>query len=304
MTTSEIHDSGYLDPAVLEKLGNMHIRAQQLVEGIIAGLHRSPHRGGSVEFAEYIEYAPGHEIRHIDWKVFAKSDRYVVKQFEDETNLRAYMLLDGSGSMDFKGEEAGLTKSRYGAFLAATFAYFFMRQGDAVGALSFDDEVRQFLPASAKTSHLDDLFYLLDHLQTRQGTRLDAALKTIAERARSRSLVMLFSDMLDANEEVMNLLRVLRQRRFEVAIFHVMDPAELELPYEGLTLFEGLEGEGELLADADDLRERYTQMMREHIEGIKRQCEEGDMEYVRFLTTRPIEEVVLEFLRPRMQRAR
>lgn len=299
MNTTSTSNEGYLDPATLEKLGNMHIRARQLVEGIIAGLHRSPHRGGSVEFAEYIEYAPGHEIRHIDWKVFAKSDKYYVKQYEDETNLRAYLLLDGSGSMDFAGEEAGLTKLRYASFLAATFAYLFMRQGDAVGALSFDSKVRQYLPASAKTSHLDDLFYMLDELPSREGTAIESALRTIAERARGRSLVMLFSDLLDIDEEVMSFLRVLRSRRFEVAVFHVMDPAELELPYEGLTLFEGLEGDGELLVDPDDLRDRYMEMMRAHLDEIEQQCQEGDVEYIRFTTTEPIEEVALRFLRPR-----
>lgn len=299
MNTTSTSNEGYLDPATLEQLGNMHIRARQLVEGIIAGLHRSPHRGGSVEFAEYIEYAPGHEIRHIDWKVFAKSDKYYVKQYEDETNLRAYLLLDGSGSMDFASEDADLTKLRYASFLAATFAYLFMRQGDAVGALSFDSEVRQYLPASAKTSHLDDLFFLLDELPSREGTAIESALRTIAERAKGRSLVMLFSDLLDIDKEVLNFLRVLRSRRFEVAVFHVIDPAELELPYEGLTLFEGLEGDGELLVDPDDLRDRYMEMMRTHLDEIERQCQEGDVEYIRFTTAEPIEEVALRFLRPR-----
>ncbi len=292
-------DTDYLDPATLEALGNMHIRANQLVEGIIAGLHRSPHRGGSVEFAEYIEYTPGQEIRHIDWKVYAKSDKYYVKQFEDETNLRAYLLLDGSGSMDYQSEDAPLTKLRYCSFLAATFAYLFLRQGDAVGALSFDEEVRQYLPASSKSSHLEDLFYMLDHLPSEKGTSLDVALRTIAERARGRSLVMLFSDMLDANEEVIDFLRVLRSRRFEVAVFHAVDPAEIELPFEGLTMFEGMEGDGELLADPDDLRDRYQQLMREHLANVKAQCEQGDIEYFRFMTTDPVEEVALRFLRPR-----
>jgi len=299
MNTKPSSNEGYLDPATLEKLGSMHIRAQQLVEGIITGLHRSPHRGGSVEFAEYIEYAPGHEIRHIDWKVYAKSDKYYVKQYEDETNLRAYLLLDGSGSMDFASEDAPLTKLRYASFLAATFAYLFMRQGDAVGALSFDSEVRQYLPASAKTSHLDDLFFMLDKLPSREGTAIEQALRTIAERAKGRSLVMLFSDLLDTDDEVMNFLRVLRSRRFEVAVFHVIDPAELELPYEGLTLFEGLEGEGELLVDPDDVRDRYMEMMRAHMDKVEQQCQEGDVEYFRFITTEAIEEVALRFLRPR-----
>ena len=289
----------YLDPRVLEQLGSMQVRARALVEGLIAGLHRSPHRGGSIEFAEYTEYSPGHELRHIDWKVFGKSDRYVVKQFEDETNLRAYMVLDGSGSMDYASEEAGLTKLRYVSFLAATLSYQLMRQGDAVGALAFDEQVRQYLPASSKTSHLDDLFFLLDQLPGRGRTSLNEALRVLSERAKARSLLFIFSDMLHVDDEALRFLRVLRSRRFEVALFHVLDPAELTLPFEGLTLFEGLEEDGELLADPDDLRTRYRALMQEHVSRVQRECEEGDIEYVRFLTTEPIEQVALRFLRRR-----
>lgn len=301
MTSSpDASTTRYLDPAALEAIGSMHVRARSLAEGIIAGLHRSPHKGGSVEFAEYVEYTPGQDPRHIDWKVFAKSDRVVIKQFEDETNLRVYLLMDGSGSMDYQSEEAPLSKLRYSAFLAATFAYLFMRQGDAVGAMAFDDEVRHYLPASARTSHLDDLFYLFDHLKSDRKTAIEAALRTIAERARPRSLLMIFSDMLDGNDEILNLIKVLRSKRFEVALFHVIDPAELDLPFEGMTQFEGLEGEGLLLVDPDDLRQRYMALMQEHLENVQRHCEQGDVEYVRFDTRQPLEEVAMRFLRRRM----
>ena len=293
------HPEGFLDPAVLARLENAHIRAKALAEGIIAGLHRSPHRGGSVEFAEYVEYTPGMEIRHVDWRVFGKSDKYYVKQFEDETNLRVYLLLDGSGSMDFCSEHAPLTKLRYMSFLAATFAYLFIRQGDAVGALSFDEAARTYLPASARKNHLEDLFYLLENLPGAGQTDLAAALRSVAERARPRSLIMLFSDMLYADEEVLQLMQVLRKRRYEVALFHVIDPAELDLPYEGLTLFDGLEDEGALLADPDDLRQAYREHMEQHLENIRRHCADGDIEYVRCLTSAPLEEPGIQFLRGR-----
>jgi uncharacterized protein (DUF58 family) len=296
---TERDEQGFLDPRTLEALGDLGVRARALVQGIIAGLHRSPHRGGSVEFAEYIEYAPGHEIRHIDWKVYAKSDKYYVKQFEDETNLRAYMVLDGSGSMNFTGEGAAMSKQAYAATLAATFAYLLIRQGDAVGALTFDDGAQNFLPASARTAHLDDLFFLLECLAGDGRTDIAGALRSVAERARPRSLLMIFSDMLGADEETMNVMRVLRSRRYDVALFHVVDPAELDLPFEGMTLFEGMEGEGELLVDPDDLRERYLALIREHLAFVKRQCEEGDIEYVRFVTNEPVEQVALRFLRAR-----
>jgi uncharacterized protein (DUF58 family) len=290
----------YLDPATLDELGSMKIKANALVEGVLAGLHRSPHHGGSVEFAEYVEYSPGHEVRHIDWKVYAKTDKYYVKQYEDETNLRAYVVVDGSGSMRFQSEDAPFSKLDYVSYLSAAFSHLFLRQGDSVGALSFNADRRQFLPASAKKSHLDDIFYLLDNQPASGGTGFEDALRTIAERASRRSVVMIFSDFLDTDGDAMTLLKVLRHRRLDVAAFHVIDPAEVTLPYEGMTLFEGMEGDGELLVDVDDLRDTYLEKMREHLDFVKTQCEQADIEYLRFPTTQPIEETCMTFLRGRL----
>lgn len=278
----------------------MNIRARTLVDGLLAGLHRSPHQGGSVEFAEYTEYTPGDEIRHIDWKVYAKSDEFYVKEFEDETNLRAYVMVDASGSMDFASEEAPLSKLRYVSFLAATFAYLFLRQGDAVGAMSFAEDAGEFLPASSKKSHLEDLFYLLEHLKGTGETAFTDALRTLAERAPRRSIVLVFSDFLGVDEEAMHLLRVLQEQKRDVAAFHVVDPAELQLPYEGLRIFEGLERNGELLADPDDLRDVYIEKFREHLDFVEGSCREGRIGYHRFATTQPIERVCLDFLRGRL----
>lgn len=277
----------------------MHVRARMLVQGIIAGMHRSPHRGGSVEFAEYIEYSPGHEIRHIDWRVYGKSDKYYVKQFQDETNLLTYLVVDGSGSMAFQGEEAPLSKLRYVSILAATLGYMLQRQGDAVGMLTNDRGELKFLPAASKQSHLDDLFFMLDNLPAKGELGLARLLRTVAERARPRSVVMLFSDMLDLDDEALTLLSVLKRRRYDLVVFHCVDPAELTLPYEGLTQFVGMEDDGELLADPDDLRERYIEAMRAHLERLRRHCEANQIEYVRFSTAEPIEAVALRFLRGR-----
>lgn len=289
----------YLDPSVLEQLGNMQIRTRMLVKGILAGMHRSPHRGGSVEFSEYIEYSPGHEIRHIDWRVFGKSDKYYVKQFQDETNLLAYLVVDGSGSMAFQGEEAPLTKLRYVSILAATLGYLFVRQGDAVGMFSNEHGDLKFLPAASRRTHLDDLFHVLDDLPAKGKLQLGKMLRTVAERAKPRSLVMLFSDMLDADEDTLTLLSVLKRRRYDVVVFHCIDPAELTLPFEGLTNFVGMEDDGELLADPDDLREQYLEMMNKHLDRVRQHCEANHIEYVRFATTEPIESVALRFLRGR-----
>jgi uncharacterized protein (DUF58 family) len=290
----------FLDPALLDELGSMQLKANALVEGILAGLHRSPHHGGSVEFAEYTEYSPGHEIRHIDWQVYAKTDKYYVKQYEDETNLRAYMVVDASGSMNFKSEDAPYTKLGYVSYVAAAFSHLLLRQGDAVGALSFNAEGRKFLPASARKGHLDDLFYLLDNQPGKGPTGLEDALRTIAERANRRSVVMLFSDFLDTDGGALSLLKVLRHRRLDVAAFHVVDPAEVIFPYEGMTLFEGMENDGKLLVDADDLRDAYLKRIRAHVAEVQKQCEQAQIEYFRFPTTQPIEETCLTFLRGRL----
>lgn len=290
----------FLDPALLDELGSMQLKARALVEGILAGLHRSPHRGGSVEFAEYLEYSPGHEIRHIDWQVYAKTDKYYVKQYEDETNLRAYMVVDASGSMNFQSEDAPFSKLDYVSYVAAAFSHLLLRQGDAVGALSFNEDEHSFLPASARKGHLDDLFYLLSNQPGAGPTGLEHALKTIAERANRRSVVLLFSDFLDADSAALSLLGALRHRRLDVAAFHVVDPAEVTFPYEGMTLFEGLEDEGKLLADADDLRDAYLEKIRAHMDEVQRVCEQAQIEYFRFPTTQAIEATCLTFLRGRL----
>ncbi|MFB6263532.1 MAG: DUF58 domain-containing protein [Bradymonadaceae bacterium] len=296
---TELRDE-YLDPGVVEELEDMEVRARVLVDGILSGLHASPHRGGSVEFAEYTEYTPGDELRHVDWKVYAKTDEFYIKEYEDETNLRAYFVIDSSGSMNFASERAEVTKLRYVSFLAATFAYLLVRQGDAVGALNFADESDQFLPASSSRSHLEDFFWFLEEMEGEGETSYHSALQTLGERAPQRSMIFVFSDFLEADEETLKLLRVLKAQRRDVAAFHVVDPAEVSLPYEGLRIFEGLEGEGELLADPDDLRDDYVSRMREHMDFIERGCRDGDIAYQRFATTQPLEEVCLGFLRRRL----
>lgn len=274
----------------------MKLRARYLAEGVIAGLHRSPHKGGSVEFSEYIEYSPGHELRHVDWKVYGKSDKYYVKQYEDETNLQSYLVVDGSGSMAFQSETAPFAKLQYATYLAATLAYLMIRQGDAVGAMGFADTTGTFLPAAARTRHLDDIFYLLDNLEGEGTTALDQSLRRIAERARRRSLVMVFSDFLDASEKTAEMLRVLRSRKFDVVLFHILDDAELTLPFEGLTIFEGMENDGELLVDPDDIRMRYLDAMRAHCADLKETCEKADITYLRIMTSNPLEKVCQDFL--------
>jgi uncharacterized protein (DUF58 family) len=268
------------------------------VEGAIAGLHRSALKGASVEFTEYKEYSPGDETRHIDWRAYARSDRYFVKQFEDETNLRAYLMLDASGSMQY-GFEDTLVKSTYASYLAAALAYLFVRQGDAVGLLTFAEEPLVFLPASSKQSQLDDLFKLLEERPRKRGTNLTRALSMMAERGKRRSLVFLLTDFLDTSSEALSTAKVLRRRKFEVVVFHLVDPSELSLPFEGLTVFEGMENDGEILVDPDDIRERYQQEFQDYLRHVERECRESDIDYWRVTTSTPIDTVLLRLIMSR-----
>lgn len=289
----------FLDPNTLEKLGSMNIRVESLVVGILNGMHRSPHKGGAVEFSEYVEYSPGQEIRHIDWKVFGKSDKFYVKQFQDETNLRVYLVVDASGSMAFSGEETNISKLKYVSYVAATIAYLFISQGDAVGLYSSNEIENKFLAASSQTQHLNDLFSVLDTLPGEGYSSLTSALKEIAERAKSRSLILIFSDMLEADEDAMSMLSVLRKRKYDLAMFHCLDEAELEFPYEGMTNFIGLENEASLLVDPDEVREEYKNLINSHIKFIEERCKSEHISYHKFFTHEAIEKTVLQFLKGR-----
>lgn len=293
----------FIDPQQLESLGNSAMRARAVVEGVMAGMHRNPNRGSSVEFAEYKEYAPGDEIRHIDWRAFARVDRYYVKQFEDETNVRAYSLLDVSGSMGF-GWDTSPTKLLYASTLVAAFSWLLLRQGDAPGLLVFRDEPGMFLPPSSKRSQLEDICRLLDEVKPGGGTSGARALSRIAEQVHRRSLVVVVSDFIDEHEELLTLCRILRKRGMEVVLFHLMDRAEWDFPWEEMTLFEGMEDDGRLLAEPDDLREAYRQTVRRHVSSIEENAARGDLEYFRTFTDQPVEEVLLRFVDGRQRRGR
>lgn len=296
--------SELVDPRKLESIGNLRLLARNVVEGTLTGMHRNPHRGSSVEFAEYKEYAPGDDVKHIDWRAYGRIDRYYVKQFEDETNLRAFMLVDSSGSMGF-GTENAPTKLRWASILAASFSWLLLGQGDAPGLLTFRDKPETWLPPSSKRTQLDDIVTVLDALRPGGTTAVSAALWRIAERVHTRCMVAVISDFLGDPEDLLRLARVLRQKGLEVVFFHVIDRAEQELPYEGLTLFEGLEGEDDLLVDPDDLREDYRKRFVEHLEFIEASCRAGDIEYFRAFTDEPVQNALLALLtRRRVARGR
>lgn len=289
----------FLDPEVIGQLESLSLRARVIAEGALTGLHRAHQRGASVEFAEYKEYSPGDEIRHIDWKVYAKADRYVVKQFEQETELSAHLVLDASGSMTYAG--AGLSKLGYAAHLLGALAYLLIRQRDKAGLLVFGDRrLERHIPPRARPAHLHDLLAVIESAMGGGGgdESVAAALERAGELAgRRRGMVVIATDFFDVQQErALAALKHLRARGHDVVLFHLLDADELGLPFEGLTRFVSLESARELLASATAIRREYKRRLAAFLEGVGGACTDGGIDYVPTPTARPIEHTLSAFL--------
>jgi len=292
-----------LDPASLAKLGNLRLRVRAIAEGILTGLHRSPHHGQSVEFAEHKEYAPGDEIKHIDWKAYGKFDKYYVKRFEQETNLRAYLVVDASGSMGYRGHPDRMSKLETASALAATLAYLLFRQQDAAGLVLVQGAVAGAVPPRASASHLGPIVEALEAARPEGGTRLAAAVDWIVEHAPRRSSVLVFSDLLDPDEKVLRKIAQLGLRKHDVTLFHVLDPAELEFPFDDPTLFLSMEDGRQVEAHGRDVRKGYLEVMGRWLAEVRRTAAEADIDYALCRTDRPPDEVLLPFLARRERSA-
>ncbi len=292
-----------LDPEVLAKLAGLRLRVRAITEGVLSGLHKSPHHGQSVEFAEHKEYAPGDEIRHIDWKAYGKFDKYYVKRFEQETNLRAYLVVDSSGSMGYRGAEGRLTKLEVASALAGSLAYLLVRQQDAAGLVVVDRDVVRTVAPRAAASHLGAIVETLERLEARGETRLGAAVDWIVDRAPRRSSVVVLSDLFDKDERVLKTLSQLRRRKHEVTLFHVLDPAELEFPFEDPTLFLSMEDARSVEARGRDVRRGYLEVVGRWLEEVRRGAAEADLDYTLCRTDRPLDEVLVPFLARRERSA-
>ncbi len=281
---------------------NLELRARSVVEGFWHGLHRSPYHGFSVEFSEYRQYSPGDDPRYVDWRVFARSDRYFIKKFEDETNLRCHVLADRSRSMMYGSN--GYTKADYAATLAATLAYFLHRQGDAVGLLTFDGTVRDFLPARHRASHLRQLMHTLERPAEGRGTDLSAPLERIANLVRKRGLMVLVSDFLAPIERLERGLLGLAACGHELTVFQIHDPAELTLNFDQASIFEDVESAGTLYIDPRVERPEYLRRFREHGEAVKAVCRKLGASHHALATDQPLELALFDFLQTRMRRGR
>jgi uncharacterized protein (DUF58 family) len=289
-------------PQALMSIRNLELRARVVVEGFWNGIHRSPYHGFSVEFTEYRQYSPGDDPRYLDWRVFARSDRYFIKKFEDETNLRCYLLSDASRSMAYGS--LGYTKAQYAATLAATLAYFLYLQGDAVGLLTFDEELREYLPARHRTGHLRHLMLALERPAQGKGTDLTAPIQRVLEIVRKRGLLVLVSDFLAPLDRLERELTSLCACGHEVVIFQVLDPAEINFQFEAPSLFQDLETGRVLFLDPKAARKEYQRKLDAHCTSLRATCQRLGVACHRLASDRPLELALFDFLRQRMQRHR
>ena len=283
-----------LDPSSLAKISGLIVRARMIVEGSITGLHRSPFHGSSVEFAEHREYVPGDDIRYIDWKVFGRSDRYYIKQFEEETNLRVQLVLDASESMAYGS--GAMSKLDYARTLAASLAYLILGQQDAVGALVFDEKIRAEAPISQSRSHLQDLVGVLAQQSGKDATDIGEVLGRVSDRLKRRCLIVLLTDLFDDKDGLVHGLRRLRHAGHDVLVIHVMDPDELNFPFTRMTLFEGLEDYPEQLADPEAVREADLVEIREFMRELRRDFRNSGIQYQLADCSRAFDEVLRESL--------
>jgi uncharacterized protein (DUF58 family) len=289
--------SGFLDPATIARLGTLDLKARMIVEGFLTGLHRSPFKGFSVEFAEYRQYLPGDDLATLDWKVYARTDRHFVKKFEEETNLECHLLLDVSKSMGYAS--GSVTKLQYGSFLAAALAYLMNRQRDAVGLIAFDDEIIEMRPASARAGHLTSLLVTLERLKLGDQTNVAKPLKDLAEAIRKRGLVVLISDLLDNPDRVLEGLKHFRYRGTEVIVFQILDPAELNFPFEQVARFRDVETAEEVLAVPSTVRPMYLRAIQDLQDQYRRELQLVGIDYVMLDTSVPLETGLMSYLMTR-----
>ncbi len=291
-----------LDPRTLAKLQGLHLRARRIVEGFVAGLHRSPYRGFSVEFAEHREYVPGDDIRHLDWKVFGRTDKFYLKQYEDETNLICYIALDVSESMAYRGPDSPLSKLEYAQCIGAALAWLVLQRQDAVGLVTFDDQIREYLPPSNSPSRLNELLAVMEREPSAHKTEIGGTFQQLAQKLTKRGIVLVISDLFDEAKSVLNGLRHLRHRQHDLAVLQILDPAELELPFEQPTLFRGLEGMPALMTQPRAIRTAYQSELNRFLNQISRGCLDNEIDYRLISTDQSLDVALSAFLSSRQTR--
>ncbi|MDP6134619.1 MAG: DUF58 domain-containing protein [Candidatus Marinimicrobia bacterium] len=283
-----------LTPDIISRLNNLSLKARFVVEGFIVGLHKSPYHGFSVEFSEHRAYGAGDEIRHVDWKLWGKTDRFFIKQFEEETNLKSYLLVDQSLSMTYKSKK--MTKLEYAQILAASLGYLMLKQQDAVGLTLFDDRIRVNIPARSKRSHLNIILSQMQNITAGPETTIAPVLHKTAEAIKKRGLIILISDLFDDPDKVLSGLQHFRYKGHEVIVFHVLDPQELTLDFTQRTRFRDMESGEEIVTDPWHIQSDYQKSMEQFCDYIKSNCRQKNIDYVQLSTDLPLDMALSEYL--------
>lgn len=282
------------DPVTLSKITNMELRARLVVDGVLSGIHKSPYKGSSVEFLEHKEYSPGNEIKHIDWKALARTDKYYVKEFEEETNLKCYIFLDTSGSMGYKS--TGVSKFEYATTLAASLAYLLLNQSDFVGLISFSDRVQQYIPPRSRLAHLHVLLNALTEMKTAGKSNTSGILNEFVEKIGRRSLIIIISDFFDDTDKIIHQLKYFQVKKNEIILFQILDPYELTFPFETITFFESMEDDRRILADPKAIKNRYLSEINRFTEQFKQICLENQIDYWLINSSMPLDQALIKFL--------
>jgi uncharacterized protein (DUF58 family) len=288
----------FLHPQTIARISRLDLRARHVVEGFISGMHRSPFFGHSIEFVQHREYVIGDDIRHLDWKVWSKTDRFFIKQYEEETNLRSTLVVDVSESMHYG--RGALNKYNYACTIAACLGYLLLRQQDAVGLITFDSDVRQIVPARSQQTHIDAIIKAMDISRPREKTDLEKILRRVADNVSSRGMIILVSDLLAEREPLFRGLEMLAHRRHDVLVFHVLDDDELTFPFAGTTKFEGMEEQPDLLCDPRALRDGYMEALEEYLVEVRRGCVRKGVDYQLVRTGDYLDAVLSKFLHHRL----
>jgi uncharacterized protein (DUF58 family) len=294
----------YSDPDVIARIADLSLRANRLVEGAISGMHRSPFHGFNIEFAEYREYTPGDDLRRLDWRVFARSDRHYIKQYEDESNVRVTFVVDASASMNYRGAGAPLSKFDHAATLVVALAMLLARQQDPVGLVLFDEEAGTILPPGATQGQVMIMADLLGRCTPARKTELGSLLRSLTDQLRRRSILVIVSDLFTDLDAVYDGLNRLRFLGHDVLMLQVLDRDELEFPFDGPTLFRDIEGDEEVFAEPWAFRKSYQQAIRTFLDGVKRECGSRGYDHVRFFTDEPLGAALSSFLHGRQEAGR
>jgi uncharacterized protein (DUF58 family) len=284
----------YLQPEVISSVKNLELVARLVVEGYLTGRHRSPFHGFSVEFSQHRPYMPGDNLRFVDWKVYGRTDRYYIKQFEEETNLRCHILLDVSKSMQYSSEK--ITKAQYASYLTAGLTYLMLQQRDSTGLVLFDDEVKKIIPNRSVFSHLNVILQTVDKAEYGNDTNISNALHNVAEQIRKRGLIILISDLLDDPKSILNGLKHFRHNKHEILVFHIIDPKEFEFDFSGDVLFEDLENSNRIKTQPLYIREMYRKKFSEYLDYLKVNFSNNRIDYQQLYTSTLYDKALTEYL--------